>query len=126
MRLELPLSEIEIYIKENYGVDIKIKFIDFNKIEIDYLITIQVEVIEFTDYSVQFGYDLNWAANLIAKNAKYFSGDYIDNKILLWDTANKTFKLNLIKIEALESFLNSFKIKNFCIKDGLLLIELSK
>ncbi len=126
MKIELPLIEIEDYIKDNYGVDVKIKFADFNKIEVEYLFGIQIQVVEFTDYTVRFSYDLNWAANLIAKNAKFFTSDYIDSKILLWDTSNKTFKLNLIKIDALESFLNSFKIKDFCLKDHSLIIELSK
>jgi hypothetical protein len=67
MKIELPLIEIEDYIKDNYGVDVKIKFADFNKIEVEYLFGIQIQVVEFTDYTVRFSYDLNWAANLIAK-----------------------------------------------------------
>lgn len=126
MKLELPLFEIEEYIKNCYNLDVKITFVEVNKIEVDYLFKIGVIIKEVKDYSVLLGYELNWAANMLAKSAKFMTNDSLDKSILQWDTSKKEIKLNLIKISALDDILRVFRITEFKFDNNQLKLELSK
>ena len=124
MKLELPFPEIENYIKTTYKLDVKITYCETNKIEVDYLFKIGVTIKEVNDFNILLGYELNWAANMLAKSAKFMTNDSIDNDILHWDTSKKEIKLFLNKVSALDDFLKVFKISKFTFDNNQLLLEL--
>ena len=126
MKLELPLSEIEDYIKTCYNINLSIKYIDTNKLEINYLFAIGITIKEVLEYSIIFGYELNWAANMLAKGAKFMTNNNIDKDILNWDTLKKEVKLNLEYIPALNDFLKLYRISSFTIEKSVLFLQLSK
>lgn len=124
MKLELPFPEIENYIKTTYKLDVKITYCETNKIEVDYLFKIGVTIKEVNDFNILLGYELNWAANMLAKSAKFMTNDSIDKDILHWDTSKKEIKLFLNKVSALDDFLKVFKISKFTFDNNQLLLEL--
>lgn len=125
MKIHLSFTDIEEYVKVCYNINVKINFIEKNKIFINYFFNIDIMVKEVRDYSILLGYDLNWAANMLAKSAKFMTNDSLDENILQWDTTKKEIKLNLMKISALDDFLSVFRITEFSFEDNLLIIELS-
>ena len=126
MKIELPLIEIEEYIKTCYNISIKINFVELNKIEVDYLFKIVISIKEVSDYSILLSYELNWAANMLTKSAKFMSNNSIDKNILQWDTTKKEVRQNLVHIPALIDFLKVFRILNFTLDNNQLQIELTK
>ena len=126
MKLELPLSEIEDYIKTCYNINLSIKYIETNKLEINYLFAIGITIKEALDYSIILGYELNWAANMLAKGAKFMTNNNIDKNILNWDTFKKEVKLNLVHIPALNDFLRLYRISSFTVENNVLFLKLSK
>ena len=126
MILQLPLSEIEDYIKTCYNINVSIKYIETNKLEINYLFAIGITIKEVLDYSIILGYELSWATNILAKGAKFMTNNSIYKNILDWDTSKKEVKLNLVHIPALNGFLKIYRISSFLIDNNVLFLKLSK
>ncbi len=67
MKIELTISEIESFIHSYFDIKVGMKYVELNKLEVNYFATLGVSVKEVKEYSVLLGYELNWAMNLLAK-----------------------------------------------------------
>ena len=96
MKIEISIPEIANFIQSYCDISVDIKYVDTNKIEVNYVTTLGIHIQEVRDYSVLLGYELNWAANLLAKSGKLIIGKNLDKDVLQWNTSKKEILLNLM------------------------------
>ena len=72
MRLEIPLKELQSFLSNCYNVNVGIKNIEENKIEIDYFVSLILTIKEVKESEILFHYQINGFLNLLAKGAHSF------------------------------------------------------
>lgn len=125
MKIEIPIPEIEEFIKSYFKVAIGIIYVEQNKIDVNYMTTLRLTIEKVEHCSVLLRYELNWAANFIAKGAKFMVNSKMDDRVLFWDTNAKTLSVNLLNIDAMRDFLAVYHIQTFEIVDDKIVLEMA-
>lgn len=124
MKIEILISEIEEFISSYFKIAVGVVYIDHNKIDVNYMTVFRLAIESVENYSILLRYELNWAANLLAKGAKFMVNSKIDDKILFWDTNGKTLSVNLLHVDVIKDFLAVYHIQTFEIIDNKIVLEL--
>jgi hypothetical protein len=122
MQLEIPLSEVQQFLSNQFHIDIKLKNIEENKIEATYIDSIVLIIIEVKENVVLFSYEVDGLATIVTKIAHLFLKKKLDKTPIEWDSKNKELKIDLNKFTELNTFLKFVSISeiNF-IKDSIVL-----
>lgn len=125
MKLNLSIPEIEEFIKSYFKISMSVAYVDRNTIQVEYVIPLKLTIERVERHSILLKYELSWAANLLAKGAKFMVNNKLDDKILNWDTKNQTLSINLLYVDAIRDFLVIFQIHKFEIIENEVLVELT-
>jgi len=122
MLLEIPLSEVQHFLSNQFHIDIELKIIEENKIEVTYIDTVVLIINEVKEDVILFNYETDGLATLVTKIAHLFLEKKLDNTPIEWDSKNKELKIDLNKFTELKSFLKFISIsKLHFIKDTIVL-----
>lgn len=124
MRVSMSIPEIEEFIKSYFKISVGISYVEHNKIDINYVTTFRLVIKRVDSYSILLGYELNWAANLLAKGTKFMVSSKMDDKVLSWNTDSKTLSVNLLYVDVMKDFLAIYHIKTFEVIDNEIVLEL--
>lgn len=104
MRLEIPLSEVQQFLSEQYRIKIDLKNIDDNKIEAKYIDSVVLIIKEVKENTVLFYYEVDGLATIVTKIAHLFLDKKLDKTPIDWDSKNKEIKIDLNKFSELKTF----------------------
>jgi hypothetical protein len=122
MRLEIPLSEVQQFLSNQYQIDIDLKNIEKDKIEATYIDSVVLIINEVKDHVVLFHYEVDGLATIVTKIAHFFLAKKLDNSPIEWDSKNEELQIDLNKITELGSFLEFVSISEIhFIKDTIVL-----
>ena len=122
MRLEIPLSEVQQFLSNQYQIDIDLKNIEENKIEATYIDSVVLIINEVKEDVVLFHYEVNGLASIVTKIAHFFLEKKLDKTPIEWDSKNEDLKIDLYKITELNNFLKFVSISEIhFIKDTIVL-----
>jgi len=122
MRLELPLSEAQQFLSNQYQIDIDLKNIEEDKILATYIDSVVLKIKEVKENVVLFQYEIDWLASIVTKIAHFFLEKKLDKTPIEWDLKNKELRIDLNKITELNAFLKLVCISEIhFIKDCIVL-----
>ena len=122
MRLEIPISEVQQYLSNQYQINIDLKNIEENKIEARYIDSVVLIINEVKDDVVLIHYEVDGLASIVNKIAHFFLVKKLDNTFIEWDSKNKELKIDLKKIRELNAFLKLVCISEIqFIRDAIVL-----
>src|SRR5665647_1720193 len=112
MRLEIPLTEVQQFLSNQYQIDIDLKNIEENKIEATYIDSVVLIINEVKEDVVLFHYEVDGLASIVTKIAHFFLEKKLDKTHIEWDSKNKELKIDLNKITELNAFLKFVSISH--------------
>ena len=122
MQLEIPLSEVQQFLINQYQIDIDLKNIEENKIEAKYVDSVVLIIKEVKEEVVLFHYEVDRLASIVTKIAHFFLKKKLDKTPIEWDSKNEELKIDLNKITELNVFLKFVYISEIhFIKDTIVL-----
>ena len=122
MRLEIPLSEVQQFLSKQYNIDIDLKNIEVNKIELTYIDSIVLIIDKVKDNVFFFDYEVDGLATIITKAAHFFLEKKLDKTHIEWEPKNRKLKIDLNKFPELNTFLMLVTIsKIYFINDSIVL-----
>jgi hypothetical protein len=111
MRLEIPIAEVQQFLRSQYKIDVDLKNIEENKIELTYINSVVLIIKEVKKNVVLFHYKVDGLAKIVTKIAHFFMEKKLDKKHIEWD-----------KFTALNTFLEVVSISEILfIKDTIVL-----
>lgn len=122
MHLEIPLSEIQQFISNQYNINVELKNIEMDKIEATYIDSVVLIINEVKDNVFFFDYEVDGLATIVTKVAHFFLKKKLDNTPIEWDSKKRELIIDLNKLTQLDTFLEFVSISkiNF-IKDSIVL-----
>lgn len=122
MKLEIPLSEVQQFISNQYKINVDLKNIEINKIEATYIDSVVLVKDEVKDNLISFHYEVDGLATFVTKIAHLFLGKKLENTPIDWDSKKRELKIDLKKFTELDSFLEFVSISELLfIKDAIVL-----
>ena len=122
MQLEIPLSEIQQFVSYQFHINIGLKNIEKNKIEVKYFDSVVLVINEVKENVVLFSYEVDGLATIVTKIAHLFLKKKLDKIPIEWDLKNKELKIDLNKFTGLDTFLKYVSISDIhFIKDNIVL-----
>lgn len=122
MRLEIPLSEVQQFLSKQYQIDIGLKNIEDNKIEVTYIDSLVLIINEVKEDVFLFHYEVDGLASIVTKIAHLFLKKRLDKTPIVWDSKNRELKIDLNKFTELYTFLKFVSISEIhFIKDSIVL-----
>jgi hypothetical protein len=122
MRLEIPLSEVQQFISNQYKINVDLKNIEVNKIEATYIDSVVLILDEVKEDVISLHYEVDGLATIVTKIAHLFLGKKLDKTPIEWDSKNKELKIDLNKFTHLDEFLEVVSISELhFIKDAIVL-----
>ena len=82
MRLEIPLSEVQQFLSNQYQIDIDLKNIEENKIEATYIDSVVLIINEVKKDVVLFHYEVDGLASILTKVAHLFLEKKLDRNLI--------------------------------------------
>ena len=105
MRLEIPLKEVQDFLRDHYNIKIDVKNIEEDKIEITYIDTVVLIIKEVRQEVVFLKYEVGGLAVIAAKVAHFFLDKKLDNIPVEWNAKTKEIIIDLTKIPHLSNLL---------------------
>ena len=124
MRLEIPLSEVQQFLSNQYHIDIDLKNIEENKIKAKYIDSVILIIDEVKDDVVLFHYEVDGLTTIVTKIAHLFLKKKLENTPLIWDSKNKKLKIDLNKVTELRSFLQLVSISEIHFLNESIVLEM--
>jgi len=124
MRLEIPLSEVQQFLSSQYNIDIDLKNIEENKIEVTYIDSVVVIINEVKEDVVFLHYEADGLATILTKIAHFFLKKKLDKTPVEWDSKNKELKVDLNEITELNKFLVIVSISEIHFKNDSIILEM--
>jgi hypothetical protein len=122
MWLEIPLSEVQQFLSNQYQIDIDLKNIEEDKIEATYIDSVVLIINEVKEDVVLCHYEADGLASIVTKVAHFFLEKKLDKTPIEWDSKNEELKIDLNKITELNTFLKFICISEIhFIKDKIVL-----
>lgn len=110
MKIEIPITEVQYFLRNSYNVNVALKNIGEDKIEANYMVSIILIIKEVRKYEVIFQYKVNCIVDLLAKGAQLLLGKKNDNAPIKWNSKTSEVVVDLKKIEAFSELLNTYFI----------------
>jgi len=124
MRLEIPISEVQQFLSNQYQIDIRLKNIEENKIEAKYIDSVVLIIKEVKEDVVLFQYEADGLAGIVTKITHFFLEKKLDKTPIEWDSKNKELKIDLKKIIKLNAFLKFVSISEIHFINDTILLEM--
>jgi len=124
MRLDIPLSEVQKFLSSQYHIDIDLKNIEENKIEVTYIDSVVVIINEVKEDVVFLHYEADGLATILTKIAHFFLKKKLDKTPVEWDSKNKELKVDLNEITELNKFLVIVSISEIHFKNDSIVLEM--
>ena len=122
MRLEIPLSEVQQFISNQYNINVDLKNIEVNKIEATYIDSVVLIIDEVKEEVISIHYEVDGLATIVTKIAHLFLGKKLDKTPIEWDSTKRELKIDLNKFTELDKFLEFAFISEIqFIKDAVVL-----
>ena len=128
MKIEIPLTEVQEFLSNNYNINVGLKNIGEDKIEANYLVSIILTIKEVRKSDVVFQYKVNSIVDLLAKGAHFLLGKKLDDTPIEWDSKTSEVVVDLKKVQALSDFLKIYFISeiHFVNEDIVLMLKMIK
>jgi len=124
MRLEIPLSEVQQFLSNQYHINIDLKNIEENKIEATYIDSVVLIINEVKKDVVLFHYEVDGLASIVTKVAHLFLEKKLDKTPIEWDSKNKGLKIDLNKFTELNTFLKFVSISEIHFIEDTIVLEM--
>lgn len=124
MRLEIPLTEVQQFLSNQYQIDIDLKNIEENKIEATYIDSVVLIIKEVKEDVVLLHYEVDGLASIVTKIAHFFLEKKLDKTPIEWDSKNKELKIDLNKITELNTFLKFVSVSEIHFINDAIVFEI--
>lgn len=124
MRLKIPLSEVQHFLSNQYQIDIGLKNIEKNKIEVTYIDSVVLMIKEIKEDMVLIQYEVDVLAHLVTKVAHFFLEKKLDNTPIEWDSKNEKVKIDMNKIPEMNAFLKFVCISEIRFINDAIVLEM--
>lgn len=104
MQLEIPLSEVQKFLSNQYHIDIDLKNIEENKIEATYIDSVVLNIKEVKEGIIFIHYEVDGLAHIVSKVAHFFLEKKLDQLPIEWDSKTEEIRIDLNKITQLNEF----------------------
>jgi len=122
MKLIIPITEVQKMINDYYQININLRNIDENKIQVTNIDSVVITVNEVKDDLVLFSYEVSGLIDLISKVARFFMKKKLKTIPVIWDAKTKKISLNLKKIHQISKLLKFVNIDDVhFVKDAMVL-----
>jgi len=125
MRLEIPLSEVQQFLSNQYHIKVDLKNIEVNKIEATYIDSVVLIIDEVKEDVVSFHYEVDGLATIVTKIAHLFLGKKLDKTPIEWDSKKRELKIDLNKFTELDTFLEFASISELHFIKDTIVLEMS-
>jgi uncharacterized protein YijF (DUF1287 family) len=105
MRLEIPIKEVQEFLRNYYNIKVSLKNIEENKIKATYIDSVVLILKEVREDVVLIYYEADRLVNLIAKAAHFFLKKKLENMPIKWDTRKREVTIDLKRIQEISAFL---------------------
>ena len=109
MKFEISLTEVQDFLTSCYNKKVGLKYLEKDKIEVDYFATIVLTIKEVRDNIIVFHYHVNGLVELLAK---FLVGKKLDDSPVEWDSKADEVTFYMNRVEALSHFLMTFSISS--------------
>jgi|SRR5674476_1454064 len=124
MRLEIPISEVQQFLSNQYQIDIDLKNIEENKIEATYIDSVVLIIKEVKEDVVLFHYEVDGLATIVTKIAHFFLKKKVRKTPIEWNSKKEELKIDLNKIAELNTFLKFVSISEIHFINDTILLEM--
>ena len=105
MRLEIPLKEVQDFLRDHYNIKIDVKNIEEDKIETTYIDKVVLIIKEVIQEVIFLKYEVAGLAVIASKVAHFFLDKKLDNIPVEWNAKTKEIIIDLTKIPHLSNLL---------------------
>jgi hypothetical protein len=125
MRLQIPLTEVQLFLNDQYNIDIELKSVEENKIEATYIDSVILNIKEVKEGMILIQYEADGLAHIVAKVAHFFLNKKLDNSPVEWDSKNEKVKVDLNKITELNGFLKFISVSGIHFKNDAIIMDMN-
>jgi len=105
MRLEIPLREVQDFLRDQYNIKIDLKNIEVDKIEFTYIDKVVVIIKEVIKEVVYLKYEVDGLAVVAARVAHFFLDKKLENIPVEWNPKTKEIIIDLTRVPDLSILL---------------------
>ena len=117
MRLEIPIKEVQDFLRDHYNIKIDLKNIEENKIEATYIDSVVLVVREVIQEVVFLKYEVDGLAVIAARIAHFFLNKKLDNIPVEWNAKTKEITIDLTAIPDLNNLLKYVYISELHVRN---------
>lgn len=123
MRLEIPIKEVQDFLRDHYHIKIDLKNIEKDKIEATYIDTVVLIIKEVIQEVVYLRYEVDGLAVIAARIAHFFLDKKLDNIPVDWNAKTKEITIDLTKIPDLSHLLKLVYISDLHFRNDNIVFE---
>jgi hypothetical protein len=105
MRLEIPIKEVQDFLRDHYNIKIDLKNIEDDKIEATYIDKVVIVIKEVVQEIVYLKYEVDGLAVIAARIAHFFLDRKLDDIPVEWNPKTKEITIDLTKVPDLNHLL---------------------
>ena len=126
MKIEIPITELQDYLRNSYNINVSLKNIGEDKIEANYLVSLILTLKEVRKDEIIFQYEVNCLVDLLAKGAHFLLGKKLDDTPIEWVSKTSDVVVDLKKVRELSDFLKVYFISelHFVNEDIVLILNI--
>ncbi len=124
MRLEIPITEVQQFLSNQYQIDVDLKNIEVNKIKATYFDSVVLIIKEVKENVILFHYEVDGLASIVTRITHFFMEKKLDKKHIEWDSKKEEVTIDLNKITELNEFLKFVSISEILFKKDIILLEM--
>lgn len=123
MKLEIPLKEIQDFIRDHFQSDVGLMYIEKDKIQAKYYVTIDLIIKEVRINEVYLSYEVSGLAGLISNLASGILKKKLEKIPIEWYPKTREIHIDLKKIHELNEILKFIYISDIqFLNDNILLV----
>lgn len=124
MQLEIPLSEVQQFLRSQYHIDIDLKNTADNKIEATYIDSVILNLKEVNEGMIVIHYEVDGLAHIVSKAAHFFLEKKLGQMPVEWNSKMEEIRIDLNKVPQLNAFLKVVSISAIQFIDGAIAVEM--
>jgi hypothetical protein len=124
MKLEIPLSEVQEFVRRNYHIKVGFANIGGNKVIVNYVVSIALTVKEVQAGGIVFRYESNIFVNLLAKGVHFLLKRKLALTPVKWNSTTRELAVDLNRVKALTELLKLLYISELHFLNGTVVVEL--
>ncbi len=124
MRLDIPLLEVQQFLRNQYQIGIDLKNTEADNLEAAYFVSVVLIINEVKEDVVLLHYKVTGLAWLVTKIAHFFLKKKLDKTPIHWDSKKGELQIDLKKVNELKSFLKFVSISEIHIIGDSIVLEM--